>query len=66
MNVYLHVCMDTTHVLGALEGLKRPLTPLKTDVIDGCKPLCGSWDLNLGLLSEQVFLTMKPSLQLQN
>ena len=33
-------------------------------VMDGCKPLCGCWEWNLGPLQEQVLLTVEPSLQL--
>ena len=34
------------------------------DLIDGCEPACGCWELNSGLLEEQtVFLTAEPSLQ---
>jgi hypothetical protein len=33
-------------------------------ITDGCKPLCGGWELNSGPLEEQsVLLTAEPSLQ---
>jgi hypothetical protein len=37
-----------------------------SDLIDGCEPPCGFWDLNSGPLEEQsVLLTDEPSLQPQ-
>jgi hypothetical protein len=39
---------------------KRALNP----ITDGCKPSCGCWELNSGLLKEQsVLLNTEPSLQ---
>lgn len=34
-----------------------------TAVIDDCEAPCGRWELNLGLLQEQMLLTTEPSLK---
>ena len=49
----LHVCMPA--------GLKRVLDL----IIDGQEPQCGCWELNSGLLAEQlVFLPSEPALHM--
>lgn len=55
----LHACLVSTEV-GAC--VRSP----RTGGIDGCKPLCGCWETNLGLLQEQqVLLMAEPPLQSQ-
>lgn len=48
------------YVLGALERLNRAPNTLETEVMDGCKPLCGFWE------EQEMLVTTNPSLQLQN
>lgn len=52
--------MCTMCLLGAYTGQNRVSGVLEC----GCKPLCGFWELNLGLPQEQQeFLAAEPSLQ---
>lgn len=42
--------------------LEEGFRALGTEVLDGCKPSCGYWELNQDSLQEQMFLTIEPSL----
>ena len=51
----MHVCPQRPE-----EGIGSP----GTEVTDNCKPPCGCWELNSGLLEDQpVLSTAEPSLQ---
>jgi hypothetical protein len=54
----MHVC--TMCMCGSYdEGVRFP----GTVVTEGCKPLWGCWESNLGPLLEEMLLTTKPCLQ---
>ena len=60
----LYVCLCTTCIPGDLGGQKRALEPLDPGA-DGCELPYGLWELNLGLLQEQLMLSItSPTLQL--
>lgn len=59
----LHVCLCSMFTSDVHWGEKRALNLLKW-LIDVCEPLCGYWELYLGLCNNKVFLTVEPSLQI--
>jgi E3 ubiquitin-protein ligase NEDD4 len=53
----MNIIICITGSCGAEEGIGSP----GIGVIDGCKPPCSCWELNLGPMKEQtVFLTPAP------
>lgn len=61
---YMYVCVPAVCLI-SLEARRGCLTPWHRSYMDGYEPPCGCWDLDLGLLQEQVFLNSEPSLQPQ-
>ena len=59
MSVLPDVYLCLVPVGAQKQGLRFP----GTEVMDGCDPLCGCWELNLDLLKGQVLLNAEPSLR---
>lgn len=51
--------MNTTHMSGAHRSQKIEHFYLLTAITNGCEPLCGCSELNLGPLPEQVLFTVE-------
>lgn len=57
---FVYVCVPCVCLV--LMKLEEGFRALGTEVLDGCKPSCGYWELNQDSLQEQMFLTIEPSL----